>query len=252
MHQPPGFIDPHHPDYHSKIDTLLFIFHRGLDIAYLLLYVDDIILTASSIALLQRIIALLHNEFTMTDLGSLNYFFDISAQRSTSGMFLSQSKFAEEILERAHMQNYNPCKTLVDTESKLGLDGDPVSDPTLYRNLAGALQYLTFTRLDLSYAVQQVCLYMHDPRDPYFTALKRILRYVCGTLDYGLQLHVSSTTHLTAYTDADWVGCPVTCRSTSGYYVFLGDNLLSWSVKRQVTLSRSSVEAKYRGVANVV
>ncbi|GKC09478.1 ribonuclease H-like domain-containing protein [Tanacetum coccineum] len=144
--------------------------------------------------------------------------------QSTSGLFLSQSKFAEEILERAHMQNCNSCWTLVDTESKLGL----------------------------SYAVIQVYLYMHDPRDPHFTALKRIFCYVRGTLDYGLQLHVSSTTQLSAYTDADWAGCPVTRRSTSGYCVFLGDNLLSWSAKRQVTLSRSSAEAEYRGVVNVV
>ncbi|GJW35208.1 ribonuclease H-like domain-containing protein, partial [Tanacetum coccineum] len=150
------------------------------------------------------------------------------------------------------MQHCNPCKTPVDTESKLGSDGDPVSDPTLYRSLAGALQYLTFTRPDISYAVQQICLYMHDPRDPHFTALKRILRYVRGTIDHGLQLYVSSTSQLTAYTDADWAGCPVTRRSTSGYCVFLGDNLLSWSAKRQVTLSRSSAEAEYRGVANVV
>ncbi|GKE28328.1 ribonuclease H-like domain-containing protein, partial [Tanacetum coccineum] len=101
-------------------------------------------------------------------------------------------------------------------------------------------------------SVQQICLYMHDPRDPHFTALKRILRYVRGTIDHGLQLYVSSTSQLTAYTDADWAGCPVTRRSTSGYCVFLGDNLLSWSAKRQVTLSRSSAEAEYRGVANVV
>ncbi|GJZ42117.1 ribonuclease H-like domain-containing protein [Tanacetum coccineum] len=114
----------------------------------------------------------------MKDLGSLNYFFGISAQRSASGLFLSQSKFAEKILERAHMQNCNPCRTPVDTKSKLGSDGDPVSDATLYRSLAGALQYLTFTRPDLSYAVQHVCLYMHDPRDPHFTDLKRIIRYV--------------------------------------------------------------------------
>ncbi|GKC76497.1 ribonuclease H-like domain-containing protein [Tanacetum coccineum] len=93
---------------------------------------------------------------------------------------------------------------------------------------------------------------MHDPRDPHFFALKRILRYVCGTIDHGLQLHVSSTAQLTAYIDADWAGCPVTRRSTSGYCVFLGDNLLSWSAKRHVTLSRSSAEAEYRGVANVV
>ncbi|GJW27959.1 ribonuclease H-like domain-containing protein [Tanacetum coccineum] len=95
---------------------------------------------------------------------------------------------------------------------------------------------------------------MRDPRerDPHFTALKRILRYVRGTLDHGLQLHVSSTSQLTAFTDADWAGCPVTRRSTFGYYVFLGDKLLSWSAKRHVTFSRSSAEAEYRGVANVV
>ncbi|PWA86806.1 hypothetical protein CTI12_AA136010 [Artemisia annua] len=173
---------------HSKTDTSLFVFHRGLDIAYLLLYVDDIILTASSTALPQRIIALLHSEFAMTDLCSLNYFLGISAQRTASGMFLSQSKFAEEILERAHMQNCNPCKTPVDTNSKLGPDGNPV------------------------------CLYMHDPRDPHFTALKRILHYLRGTIDHGLQFHVSSTAQLAAYTDANWAGCPVTRRSTSGYF----------------------------------
>ncbi|GJX77095.1 ribonuclease H-like domain-containing protein [Tanacetum coccineum] len=150
----------------------------GSDVAYLLLYVDDIILTASSTALLQRIITLLHSEFAMTDLGSLNYFLGVSAQRSKSGLFLSQSKFAEKILERAHMQHCNLCKTLVDTKSKLGSDGDSISDPTLYRSLASALQYFTFTRPDISYVVQQICLYMHDPRDPHFTALKRILRYV--------------------------------------------------------------------------
>nr|GEZ86553.1 ribonuclease H-like domain-containing protein [Tanacetum cinerariifolium] len=109
------------------------------------------------------IIAYLHNEFAMKDLGSLNYYLGISAQRSASGLFFCQLKFAEEILERAHMQNCNSCRTPVDTESKL----------------------------DLSYVVQHICLYMHEPRDPHFTALKRILCYARGTLDYGLHLHVS-------------------------------------------------------------
>nr|GEU48148.1 ribonuclease H-like domain-containing protein [Tanacetum cinerariifolium] len=98
--------------------------------------------------------------------------------------------------------------------------------------------------------ITRVCLHMHDPREPHFSALKRILRYVCGTLDYGLQLFSSSTTDLVASSDADWVGCPTTRRSTSGYYVFLGNNILSWSAKRQPTLFRSSAEAEYRGVAN--
>nr|GEU76956.1 RNA-directed DNA polymerase, eukaryota, reverse transcriptase zinc-binding domain protein [Tanacetum cinerariifolium] len=102
------------------------------------------------------------------------------------------------------------------------------------------------------YAVQRVCIHMHDPREPHLSAFKRILRYVLGTLNYGLQLFSSSTTYLVAYSDADWTGCPTTRRSTFGHCVFLGKNLLSWSSKRHPTLSRSSVEAEYRGVANVV
>nr|GEZ45807.1 ribonuclease H-like domain-containing protein [Tanacetum cinerariifolium] len=121
--------------------------------------------------------------------------------RTASGLFLSPSKFAEEILERTHMQHCNPYRTPVDTESKLGPD-------------------------DISYVVQQVYLYMHDPREPHLVALKRISRYVHGTLNHGLQLHVSTTNQLTEYTDADWAGCPVT-----------RDPLL---------------DAEYHGVANVV
>ncbi|GKD12539.1 ribonuclease H-like domain-containing protein, partial [Tanacetum coccineum] len=99
---------------------------------------------------------------------------------------------------------------------------------------------------------QHVCLYMNDPQEPHFLALKRILRYVHGTLDYGLQLFSSSTTDLIAYSNVDWAGCLTTRCSTSGYCVFLGNNLLSWSFKRQPMLSRSSAEAEYRGVANAV
>ncbi|GJY48354.1 ribonuclease H-like domain-containing protein [Tanacetum coccineum] len=251
MHQPLGFRDSKHPDYvcllqrslyglkqaprawfqrfatyvtrvgfhHSRCDTSLFIYRQGMDTAYLLLYVDDI---------------------------------------DSLGMFLSQKKYAVEILKRAGMVKCNPSRTPVDTESKLGDTGVVVSDPTLYQSLVGSLQYLTFTRLDISYAVQHVCLHMHDPREPHFSALKWILHYICDTLDYGLQLFSSSTTDLVAYSDADWAGYPTTRRSTLGYSVFLGNkallgnNLLSWSSKRQPTLSRSSAEAKYHGVANVV
>ncbi|GJT16102.1 ribonuclease H-like domain-containing protein [Tanacetum coccineum] len=131
-------------------------------------------------------------------------------------------KYALQLLERAHMVHCNPSRILVDTESKLSQDGVSVQDLTLYRSLAGGLHYLTFTRSDLSYAIQQVCLYMHDPREQHFAGLKH------------------------------WAGCPSTRMSTSGHCVFLGDNLLSWSAKRQHTLSGSSAEAEYRGVANVV
>lgn len=155
-------------------------------------------------------------------------------------MFLSQRKYAMEILKCAHMVGCNPSRTPVNTASKFGDNGDPVSDPMLYRSLAGFLQYHTFTKPDISYAVQQVCLFIHHHREPHFSALKLILRYVWGTLDYGLQLFSSSTSSLVAYSDADWAGYPTTRRSTSGYCVFLDNNLISWSSKRQPTLSRSS------------
>jgi hypothetical protein len=151
------------------------------------------------------------------------------------------------------MSSCKPCLTPVDTKPKMSATtSNPCKDPSLYRSLAGALQYLTFTRPDISYAVQQICLFMHNPMEDHMNALRRILRYIQGTSQYGLYLYHSSTTSLISYTDADWGGCPDTRRSTSGYCVFLGDNLISWSSKRQPTLSRSSAEAEYRGVANVV
>nr|GEW63474.1 ribonuclease H-like domain-containing protein [Tanacetum cinerariifolium] len=172
--------------------------------------------------------------------------------RFRDSKYPDHKKYAIEILEKAHMVNCNSSRTPVDSESKLRVDGDPISDPTLYRSLAGSLQYPIFTRPDISYVVQQVCLYMHDLQEPHFSALKRVLRYVRGILEYGLQLFSSSTTDLVAYSDADLAGCPTTRRSTSSYCVFLGNNLLSWSVKRQPTLSRFSAEAEYHGVANAV
>lgn len=97
------------------------------------------------------------------------------------------------------MANCKPCSTLVDTSPKLAADDcPPVSDATHFWSLAGALQYLTFTRPDIAYAVQQICLHMHDP------VMKRIIRYVRGKADYGLQLHPSSPIELVVYSDADW------------------------------------------------
>ncbi|GJY29020.1 ribonuclease H-like domain-containing protein [Tanacetum coccineum] len=172
----------------------------------------------------------------------------ISVTRNTSGMFLSQQKYAFELLERAGMLTCNPCRTPVDTDSKLSADGDLVSDPTLYSQVCWVPSVFDLHSLIyLLLADRFLSLPMPDPREPHFSALKRILRYIRGTMPYGLHLFSSTTSSLVAYSDADWAGCPTTRRSTSGYCVFLGNNLLSWSSKRQVTLSRSSAEAEYRG-----
>ncbi|XP_026439101.1 uncharacterized protein LOC113337720 [Papaver somniferum] len=285
MHQPPGFADPTRPDHVCRLrrslyglkqaprawfqrfatfiiscgfqgsvcDPSLFIYRSGQDTAYLLLYVDDIILTASTDVLLTRFIDMMKREFCMTDLGSLHHFLGITATRSSFGLFLSQSLYTKDIISRASMTACNPVDTPVDTNSKLSTTSGPaLKDATLYRSLAGELQYLTFTRPDISYAVQQVCLFMHDPREPHMQALRRILRYLQRTINHGLFVSVSTIYGIHAYSDADWEGCPDSRRSTYGFCIFLGDNLVSWSSKRQETVSRSSAEAEYRGVANAV
>jgi hypothetical protein len=284
-HQPTGFVDSARPDhvcplnralyglkqasrawYHrfatfittfgftcSKSDTSLFIMHGTFGMAYLLLYLNDIILTTSSLTLHERGITALSSEFAMTDLGGLHHFLGLVVRRDSQGMFLSQTQYALKILERAGMSTYHPASTPVDTSPKLASTaGSPVADPSSYLSLACALQYLTFTRPDIAYAVQQICLHMHDPRDQHLTLIKHVLRYIKGTIHHGLQLAPSTTDRLVAYTDAEWAGCPDTRRSTFGYCVILGDNLVSWPSKRQHTISRSSAKVEYQAVTNVV
>jgi hypothetical protein len=155
-----GFIE-------AKSDTSLFIFHRDSDKVYLLLYVDDIILTASSTKLLCRTISALQREFTIKDLEPLHDFLGISVERRPDGLFLHQCTYTLDILKRAVMADCKPCTTPVDLQSKLAGDtGPPVADTSQFQSIAGALQYLTFTRPDIAYAVQQICLRMHDPREP--------------------------------------------------------------------------------------
>ncbi|KAK4360427.1 hypothetical protein RND71_019379 [Anisodus tanguticus] len=222
MHQPLCFRDPNHPHHvcllkkslyglkqsprarytrfadfvstigftHSRSDNSLFIYLRGSTLAYILLYVDDIILTASSDTLRQSIMAMLSSEFVMKDLGPLSYFLGIVVKRHSDGLFLSQRKYASEIIERAKMSSCKSTSTPVDVKPKLSAAaGVPYEDPTRYRSLAGAVQYLTFTRSNITYVVQQVCLFMHDPRVEHMNAIKRIIRCIQGTLDYGLHLY---------------------------------------------------------------
>ena len=124
------------------------------------------------------------------------------------------------------------------------------TDATEYRSIVGGLQYLTITRPDLSFAVNRVCQYLHSPTNVHWSAVKRILRYVRLTVSYGLHLRPSSSAVLSAFSDADWAGCPDDRRSKGGYAVFLGPNLIAWSARKQATISRSSTEAEYKAVAN--
>jgi hypothetical protein len=123
----------------------------------------------------------------MKDLGRLHRFLGITIERRSDGLFLHQRTYTLDILKRAVMADYKPCTTPVDLQAKLaGNSGPPVEDVSQFQSIKGALQYLTFTRPDIAYAVQQICLHMHDPREPHLTAMKRILRYLQGAPDYGL------------------------------------------------------------------
>ena len=123
-------------------------------------------------------------------------------------------------------------------------------DNTKYRSMVGALQYLTLTRHDICYAVNKVCQYLHVPTTMHWTAAKSILRYIKHTADVGLTCVRSISTLVSAFSDDDWAGCVDDRRSTRGFAVFIGPNLISWSAKKQATVSRSRTEVEYTSVAN--
>ncbi|XP_023741475.3 uncharacterized mitochondrial protein AtMg00810-like [Lactuca sativa] len=234
----------------SQADTSLFIFHRGSCLLYSLVYVDDIILTGNHDQTITRFIACLKNEFAIKDLGRLSYFLGLEVSYTSAGLFLSQSKYAHDILKRANLLDSKPVGTPLATNDVFTTNGQSFHDPTLYRSFVGALQYLTITRPDLSYAVNQASQFLHSPTDQHFQLVKRIMRYVKGTITHGLHFSCPDKSMLIGYSDADWATCIETRRSTYSYSIFFGGNLISWSAKKQLTVSRSSCESEYRAMAN--
>jgi histone deacetylase 1/2 len=221
---------------------------------FLLVYVDDIIVLSSSALAIPRLIAQLSSTFSVKDLGVLHYFLGIEVSFPSPGnLVLRQRKYALELLARAGMLKCSPVTTPMSSSERLcSADGDVLSseEATKYRSLVGGLQYLTWTRPDLSFVVNKVCQYLHEPRTPHMSAVKRILRYVRYTLDSGLQISSTASTLLSAFSDADWAGSMDDRRSTGGYAIFYGGNLIAWSARKQSTVSRSSTESEYKALAN--
>ncbi|XP_068655316.1 uncharacterized mitochondrial protein AtMg00810-like [Aristolochia californica] len=240
-----------HLGFHcSRADPSLFVFNRHSDILYLLLYVDDIIITSNNSSLLDNFANKLHSEFATKDLGSLSYFLGLEATPTADGLFLSQLKFVRDILAWAQLLDSKPVHTPMVVSQHLSSDGQLFLDPTHYRSLVGALQYLTIKCPDIAHAVNSVSQFLHSLTADHLLVVKRILRYVKGTLHYGLSFRPSASSgSLVAFSDADWAGCPDTRRSTSGYSIYLSDNLVSWSAKKQPTVSRFSCESQYRALA---
>ncbi|CAH9078850.1 unnamed protein product [Cuscuta europaea] len=170
------------------------------------------------------------------------------------GIFLSQEKYISDLLRRFHLHTVKPVRTSLPSRTTLSLtDGELLADGTEYRSMVGALQYFTLTRPDITYVVHLESQFMHAPRTTYLIAIKRIYRYLQGTITEGLWLRKGGNPSLIiAYSDVVWTGCPDSCRFTTSYVIFLGGNLVSWRSKKQPTVSKSSTEAEYRAVAYTV
>jgi histone deacetylase 1/2 len=220
---------------------------------FILVYVDDIIVVSSILSATMALLKKLNEDFALKDLGELHYFLGIEVSKVRDGILLTQEKYANDVLERAGMTQCKPVNSPLSTTEKLSrFEGSVLGpkDATNCRSIVGALQYLTLTRPDISFAVNKVCQFLHAPTTTHWAAVKRILRYLKQSTRVGLKISKSHSLLVSAFSDADWAGCLDDRRSTGGFAVFLGTNLVSWSARKQATVSRSSTEAEYKSLAN--
>ncbi|KAG5551959.1 hypothetical protein RHGRI_010151 [Rhododendron griersonianum] len=233
----------------SKADYSLFMNKKGDHCTFVLVYVDDILIAGNDDQAISCLKAFLHQRFRIKDLGQLKYFLGIEIARSKSGIFLNQRKYLLDILADAGYLGSRGCEFPMEQQLKLDHSGVLLDNPSRYRRLVGRLLYLTITRPDIVYAVNNLSQFMHEPRQPHMDAALRLLRYLKTTPGEGILLSSSSSLQLTCYSDSDWASCPMTRRSTTGFITFLGHSPISWKTKKQVTVSRSSAEAEYRSMA---
>ncbi|GJU73351.1 retrovirus-related pol polyprotein from transposon TNT 1-94 [Tanacetum coccineum] len=276
--QPDGFVDPDHPDkvyrlrkalYGLKqaprawydelskflisngftkgiIDPTLFTIKYGEDILLVQIYVDDIIFGSTNPKFSKRFEKLMHGRFEMSLMGEMKFFLGLQIHQSPRGIFINQAKYTLEILKKHGMEKGQSIGTPMATKPKLDADlsGEPV-DQTDYRSKIGSLMYLTSSRPDIVQAVCYCARYQARPTEKHLKEVKRIFRYLRGTIHMGLWYPKGSGFELTAFSDADHAGCVDTRKSTSGGIQFLGDKLVSWMSKKQDCTAMSSAEAEY-------
>lgn len=235
----------------SLNDYSLFNLTVANDFLILLVYVDDILITVTSATLIQDVKNFIDKEFHIKDLGEVHFFLGIEVSRSDSGIFINQRKYVLDLLSEAGLSGSKPSLLPMDPNHKLALSTSALlPDPTFYRKIVGQLIYLTITRPDLSYPVHILSQFMAHPIEDHLNAVFKTLRYLKGAPAKGLFYPSEGGLHLEAYCDADWASCPITRRSISGYTMLLGGCLISWKTKKQLVVSRSSIEAEYRAMAN--
>eukprot|EP00253_Pinus_taeda_P027362 PITA_27362 len=229
-------------------DNTVYTKKVGKSLIILVLYVDDLILTGSDPNLINHVKSSLKKKFEMTDLGHLHYFLGLQVLQSKEGIFLSQSKYACDLLHHFHMEDCKPAPSPSQSGVKISVTcTSPKVDATLYHQLVGKILYLTHTCPDLSFDVGLIAQFMQTPPEIHWKAAKRILHYVRGIVQFGIHYNVEASPLLVGFTDSDWAGDPDDRKSTAGYVFTLGSGPITWACKKQGAISLSSAEAEYRG-----
>ncbi|XP_019160477.1 PREDICTED: uncharacterized protein LOC109157051 [Ipomoea nil] len=237
----------------SRHDSSLFTKGTGANFIALLVYVDDILVACANMEPIQQLKLFLDSTFKIKDLGSLGYFLGIEAKAKADGLNICQRKYALDILKEAGFLGCKPANTPMVHGLKLSQgDGVPLDDVGCYRRLIGRLLYLTATRPDITFAVQQLSQFIDAPTDKHLSAAHRVLRYIKKSPGHGIFYPANMDMQLKVFSDLDWAACFETRRSITGYCIFLGPALISWRSKKHVTVSRSSSEAEYRALAATV
>ncbi|GJX48256.1 retrovirus-related pol polyprotein from transposon TNT 1-94 [Tanacetum coccineum] len=219
--------------FKGAVDPTLLTRKARNDLLLVQIYVDDIIFASTNTALCNEFANLMTTKFKMSMMGQMSFFLGLQISQSPRGIFLNQSKYASEIIKKYGLLTSDFVDTPIVEKNKLDedLQGTPV-DATLYHGMIGSLMYLTSSRPDLIYAVCLCARYQAKPTEKHLNAVKRIFRYLKGTINMGLCYSKDTDMSLTAYSDADHTGCQDTRCSTSGSAQFLGDKLVSWSSKK--------------------
>lgn len=237
----------------SLSEFTLYIRKAYDEILVVSLYVDDLLVTGSSVEHIENFKKKMKDVFEMTDLGRMTFFLGMEVQQKQNEIFICQQKYAKEILKKFNMMECKPTTTPMNQKEKFCKeDGAEKVDEGLYRSLIGCLMYLTATRPDIMNAVSLLSRYMHCASEIHFQAAKRIVRYVKGTVDYGLKFSQVKNFSLHGYSDSDWAGCVDDMRSTSGYCFSFGSGIFSWCSKKQEVIAQSTAEAEYVAAAAAV
>ena len=178
----------------------------------------------------------------MTDLELMKYFLGIEVDQSDDGIFICQTKYANEVLKMFRMLNSKPAATPMATSTKLNkYDEGSYVDPTLYKRLVGGLMYLTTTKPDIMFVISLISRFMETPKSTHWQARKRILRHLVGTTDFGIRYTSNLNFELIRYTDSDFAGSIDDRRNTSGYVFSLGSGAVAWASKKQPIVTLSSI-----------